>query len=85
METKLERISELSAKNPDMRFTSIGHLIDEELLEECHKAMDGKKAVGIDGVTKEKYGERLKENLEDLVNRLKDRSYKLILSQSAGL
>lgn len=76
METKLERISELSAKNPDMRFTSIGHLIDEELLEECHKAMDGKKAVGIDGVTKEKYGERLKENLEDLVNRLKDRSYK---------
>ena len=32
METKLERISQLSRENPDMVFTSIGHLIDKELL-----------------------------------------------------
>ena len=53
METKLARISQLSSEHPEMVFTSIGHLINKELLKECHKEMDGKKAVGIDGITKE--------------------------------
>ena len=76
METKLARISQLSKENPDMVFTSIGHLINKELLMECHKSMDGKKAVGIDGVTKEDYGRNLEENLDKLVGRLKQKSYK---------
>ena len=38
--------------------------------------MDGDKAVGIDGVTKEEYGKRLEENLVDLVDRMKKKSYK---------
>ena len=76
METKLERISQLSRENPDMVFTSIGHLIDKELLRQCHTEMDGKKAVGIDGVTKEMYGANLEENLDKLVESLKRKSYK---------
>ena len=76
METKLARIAQLSKENPDMVFTSIGHLINKELLMECHKTMDGKKAVGIDGVTKEDYGRNLEENLDKLVGRLKQKSYK---------
>ena len=56
MGTKLARISEMSVEHPDMVFTSIGHLIDVKLLTECHRDMDGKKAVGIDGVTKDEYG-----------------------------
>ena len=76
METKLERISQLSRKNPDMVFTSIGHLIDKELLKRCHEEMEKDKAVGIDGVTKEEYGKNLDENLENLVGRLKRKSYR---------
>jgi len=76
MGTKLERISQLSTENPEMVFTSIGHLINKELLKECHEKMDGDKAVGIDGVTKEKYGKELEENLDRLVERLKKKSYK---------
>ena len=76
MKTKLARISTLSANNPGMVFTSIGHLIDVELLSACHRDMDGKKAVGIDGVTKDEYGAKLKENLEILVKRLKNKSYR---------
>ena len=76
METKLERISQLSRENPDMVFTSIGHLIDKELLRQCHTDMDGKKAVGIDGVTKEMYGANLEENLDKLVESLRRKSYK---------
>ena len=76
MGTKLERISQLSRENPDMVFTSIGHMINKELLKECHEEMDGKKAVGIDGITKEEYGRKLDENLESLVMRLKKKAYK---------
>ena len=76
MGTKLERISQLSKENPEMVFTSVGHLINKELLKECHEKMDGDKAVGIDRVTKEEYGRKLEENLTGLVERLKKKSYK---------
>lgn len=76
MGTKLERISQLSKENPDMVFTSVWHMINIDLLKECHREMDGKKAVGIDGVTKEEYEKNLEENLTDLVERLKNRSYR---------
>ena len=55
MATKLERIAQLSKENPNMVFTSIGHLINKDMLMDCHRKMDGNKAVGIDGVTKEEY------------------------------
>ncbi len=76
METKLARISQLSKANPDMVFTSVGHFINEELLKDCHRDMDGKKAVGIDGVTKEEYEKNLDENVKALTDRLKGKSYK---------
>ena len=76
MGTKLARISELSEECPNIVFTSIGHLIDVEMLTECHRDMDGKKAVGIDGITKDMYETNLKENLDNLVNRLKTKSYR---------
>ena len=77
METKLARISQLSKENTDMVFTSLGHLINQEMLKSCHTQMDGTKAVGIDGITKEEYGRDLEKNLNDLVERLKRKSYRL--------
>ncbi len=75
MQTKLARISQMSRKNPTMIFTSIGHLIDKEMLKSCHEAMDGTKAKGIDGVSKADYEEHLDENLDKLVDRLKRKAY----------
>ena len=76
METKLARISQLSKENPEMVFTSLGHLINKEMLRDSHIQMDGDKAVGIDGVTKDEYGKNLEANLELLVERLKKKSYR---------
>lgn len=76
MDTRLARISQLSKENPTMVFTSIGHLIDKRLLMQCHAKMDGEKAVGIDGITKEEYGKNLDENLNELIARLKKHAYK---------
>ena len=85
METKLERISQLSRENPDMVFTSIGHMINKELLKGCHEKMDGKKAVGIDGITKEEYSTHLEENLEMPERRIKNKSYKPKLARKVEI
>ena len=71
MTTKLERISELSKQHPEMKFNSIGHLINIEMLKECHYKMDGRKAVGIDGISKEEYNSNLDNNLKQLVERFR--------------
>ena len=76
MGTKLERIAEISAQSKRPNFTSLYHLINAELLKRCHRELEGKKAVGIDEVTKEKYSEALDSNIEDLVLRLKNKAYK---------
>ena len=76
MTTKLERISELSKQHPEMKFNSIGHLINIEMLKECHYKMDGRKAVGIDGISKEEYNSNLDNNLKQLVEKLKNKSYR---------
>ena len=76
MGTKLDRIREMSASNPKMVFTSLYHLINEELLRECHKEISGNKAAGVDNITKAEYGKNLDENLRGLVDRLKRKSYK---------
>ena len=54
METKLVRIAEISATSKHPIFTSVYHLINEDMLKQCHKELDGNKAVGIDKVTKDK-------------------------------
>lgn len=69
MGTKLERISELIAQNPKMVFTSLYHLIDADVLKQCHREMNGRKATGVDKVTKDAYEAKLEENLSNLVNQ----------------
>ena len=76
METKLARISQMSAENPDLVFTSLYHLINCGMLRDCHNKMDGTKAVGVDGITKEEYEKNLEDNLKDLQERLKRKAYK---------
>ena len=76
MATKLNRIREMATNNPKMVFTSLYHLINEELLRECHQEMDGNKATGVDKVTKAEYEANLEENIRNLVERLKRKNYK---------
>lgn len=83
MGTKLERIAEISATTKRPIFTSLYHLINADLLKQCHRELDGKKAVGIDKVTKEDYGKNLDRNIDDLVNRLKNKSYKPLPTRRA--
>lgn len=76
MATKLERIAEVAKTKPKERFTSLAHLLNEEMIKECHGNMEKGKASGVDGVTKETYEENLDENVKGLVDRLKRQAYK---------
>ena len=38
--------------------------------------MDGRKATGVDGITKKQYGENLTANLEELITKMKTMSYR---------
>jgi RNA-directed DNA polymerase len=76
METKLDRIAEIAKGRPNERFTSLAHLLDEEILRQCHKGINGNKAAGIDRVTKDEYEQELDSNITDLVAKLKRRAYR---------
>jgi retron-type reverse transcriptase len=73
--TKLQRIAEKAGSTPDFQFTSLFHLMNEELLLGCFEQLRTKAASGIDGVTKDQYAEQLPENLRLLVDRLHRMAY----------
>ncbi len=74
-ETKLRRIAWLSSKDKDKEFRNLMHLFNEESLTSCYYELDAKKAIGLDGVSKVEYGEKLQENIQNLVARMKTMSY----------
>ncbi len=75
VETKLRRIAKKAGSDTNFRFTSIFHLMTEELLLGCFEGLRKNAASGIDGVTKEQYAEDLEENLRTLVSRLHRMAY----------
>ena len=74
-ETKLKRIAWLSAKDHRKEFSNLMHLNSVEALAGCFNELDGRKAVGADGITKEAYREKLGPNLLDLIARMKRMAY----------
>jgi RNA-directed DNA polymerase len=76
METKLARIAEIAKERPKEKFTSLMHLINEEMLRECHKGLDSGKATGVDEQTKEEYGRDLEANIKGLIERMKRWQYR---------
>ena len=76
MSTKIARINQIAKEKPMEVFTSIYHLINHELLEECFNELEGNKATGIDNMTKDEYRENLEENINNIVERLKKMSYR---------
>ena len=74
MATKAEGIREQSAKYP--RVENLMRNVNEETLMTEHRKQNRKKAVGVDGVSKDKYDENAEENIRELVKRMKKFQYK---------
>jgi group II intron reverse transcriptase/maturase len=76
MTTGLERISQLAKEHPDRKMQTLMHLVNTETLRGIHDRQDKDKAYGVDRVTKAEYEENIEENLDNLIARMKQFSYR---------
>jgi RNA-directed DNA polymerase len=69
--TDLTRIGQKARKEPKLVFTDLfHHVYDVDNLRACFDSLAAHKATGVDGVTKQEYGQNLEANLQDLSDRL---------------
>lgn len=73
MEHELKGIRYQSEKYA--KLTTLINRVNEESLKEAHQRQKTGKAVGIDGVTKEEYNQKLDENISELIRRMKTFKY----------
>lgn len=77
MTTKLERFTLKAREEPQTRFTALmGLLWDPDGLRASFGRQDGRKAPGVDGVTKADYAEGVQARLEDLSARIRRLGYR---------
>jgi RNA-directed DNA polymerase len=73
---ELLKVVERAQRELEGRFHSLAHLIDVPALERAYRRSRKDAAVGVDGVTKEQYGQELGANLQDLHARMKAKRYR---------
>ena len=76
MSPQLLKVVERAKREPEGRFNSLAHLMDVPALERAYRRMRNDAAAGVDGVTKEDYGQDLERNLRDLHERMKAKRYR---------
>ncbi len=76
MQTSLRAIAQKAASHKKHRFRDLYRLLNEELLKDCWRAIRKDAAYGVDQVSAQEYEEHLVENIHNLVERLKRKSYR---------
>ncbi len=76
MSPGLLKVVERARTEPEGRFHALAHLIDVPALMRAYRRMRKDAAVGVDGVTKEQYGQALEDNLRDLHERMVTKRYR---------
>ena len=73
--TSLRAIATKAAQDPQHRFGGLYRLLTVDNLRVCFQALRKDAAPGVDDVTWKEYQENLQEHLQDLVRRLRHKSY----------
>ena len=76
MSPELLKVVERAQREPEGRFHSLAHLLDVPALGRAFRRIRKDASAGVDGVTKEKYGQNLEGNLRDLHARLRTKQYR---------
>ena len=75
--TKLALITKRSKHNPQEKFTSLMHLLNEDYLKKCYQELRKGKAPGIDNRTLESYTDKeIDKTIKSLIARMKAKKYK---------
>jgi RNA-directed DNA polymerase len=73
----LERVREVAEGDKQVRFTALlHHIYNPERLKAAYFALKRDAAPGVDGETRQHYGEALEANLADLSGRLRRGAYR---------
>lgn len=78
---RMVKLKWLAREAPELVFKNVFHLLKVELLEVAFHRLDERKAVGLDGVSKQRYARNLQANLLDLEGRVQRGAYKPLLAK----
>jgi RNA-directed DNA polymerase len=76
MQTSLWGIAEQAKKDKRRRFTNLSKMLTYEFLIENFSLLNKKAATGIDGITHREYAKRLKQNITELLERVRTGKYR---------
>lgn len=76
MQTSLQGIAKKARERKQHRFQDLYRLLNEEFLHDCWRYIRKDAAYGVDQVSAKEYEENLEENIRQLVERLKRKSYR---------
>ncbi len=74
--TNLRGIANKAQKMPKYKFRNLYGMIDMELLRLAWGKLNKRAASGVDQVSADEYARNLDENLDDLIDRLKNKRYR---------
>jgi RNA-directed DNA polymerase len=74
--TSLRGIANRATQSKDHRFQNLNRCLNAEFLRECWDDLNQDAASGVDGITAAEYQENLDSNIQDLVKRLENGSYR---------
>ena len=76
MQIQLREISGKATRQKDYRFLNLYTMLNESNLKDSWRYLNKKSAVGADRVSAQEYEVNLEDNIKDLVERLKRKSYR---------
>jgi group II intron reverse transcriptase/maturase len=76
MSPGLSKVAKRAKRDPNARFHSLAHYLDEGTLKRAFDRIRRDAAVGVDGITKDEYGQHLEERIRELHDRLKTKRYR---------
>lgn len=76
VQTHLRGIANKARKMPKYKFRNLYGMIDMELLRLAWRKLNKRAASGVDRVSAEEYAKNLDANLDDLIDRLKNKRYR---------
>ena len=76
MSPKLLKVMDRAKRDPQARLRGLACFIDEAALTRAFHALRKDATVGVDGITKDEYGQALESNIRDLHERLKAGRYR---------
>ena len=76
MSLELLKVVDRARNDPNARLYALARLLDQDALKRAFRRIRKDAAEGVDGVTKEQYGQQLEQNIAALHQRMKAKRYR---------